>query len=336
MKHDGRSIPHDLLEQYRRSAVELHSQQVQVSVIARSFRVTPQAVYRWLSKARHHGLRALRSTKATGRPPSLTKGQFKRLLGFLRRPASRFGYATDLWSGPRIRHLIKHRLGVHYHSKHMPRLLRRIGLVMKFPERRALEQDPKAVREWKGLRLPAIMADAKRRKALVFYADETLISLIPYVGRTWTFPEVHPVVRVSGKRGQHVGVTGAVNAQGRSCFELTADGERFTACVFIRFLGKIHREFAHRNVTIIADGAPTHKARLVRQYQVRHRKWLRIEILPAYSPELNFSAKAWGFIKTKSRNGSQAANNTELREETVEVLRSLRKNRRRVQEFFSH
>ena len=63
----------------------------------------------------------------------------------------------------------------------MPRFLRRLGLVRKFPERRALEQDPEEVRLWKEERLPEILADAKKRRALPFYADEAVISLIPNI-----------------------------------------------------------------------------------------------------------------------------------------------------------
>ena len=105
--------------------------------------------------------------------------QFRELLRLLRRPATRLGYATDLWSGPRVRHLIQHRLGLTYHPKPRPRLLRRLGLEVKFPERRALEQDAKEVQRWKKVRLPEILKDAQKRRAWVFYADESLGSLIP-------------------------------------------------------------------------------------------------------------------------------------------------------------
>jgi hypothetical protein len=97
----------------------------------------------------------------------------------------------------------------------MPRLLKWLGVELKFPERRALEQDPKEVRRWKEKRLPEILKDAKKKRALVFYADESIISLIPYVGKTWAFPDEKPIIRVSGKRGQNIGVTAAVNQQGR-------------------------------------------------------------------------------------------------------------------------
>lgn len=331
---DGRALPHDVLEAYRFAAVNLRKDQVEVKVIAKSFGLTPQAVYAWLRKARRRGVRSLKSTKAPGPEPQLSKKQFSELLKLLRKPATKLGYSTDLWSGPRVRHLIKHRFGVEYHPKHMPRFLRRLGLTIKFPERRALEQDPKELRRWKKKRLPEILEEAKRRRALVFYADESLVSLIPYVGKTWAFPKAKPVARVSGKRGQHVGITGAVNAQGRVCFEMTREKERFTAKTFLRFVRKLRRENSSRPLVLIVDGAPIHKAKIVKAFEKEQKSWFKLEIQPAYSPETNPTEKCWGFVKTKKMSGSTARDKVELRKEATNAVKALKKDRRRVASFF--
>jgi len=255
---DGRAISHEVLEHFRFSAIKLHQKNIHIDDIADSFEVTRQAVYRWINKEKENGKRSLRSTKSPGPDFNLTEKQLKKLLSFIRKPASELGYSTDLWSGPRIRHLIKHKFKIEYHPKHMPRLMKNLGLELKFPERRALEQDPKALREWKNERFPEILKIAKKKRALLFYADEAIISLIPYVGKTWAFPNKNPIVRVSGKRGQNIGITAAVNQQGRLCFELTKEKERFTAKIFIRFLKKMMKQFSNRFIILIVDGAPTH------------------------------------------------------------------------------
>lgn len=168
----------------------------------------------------------------------------------------------------------------------------------------------------------------------MFYADESLISLIPYVGKTWTFPKAKPIARVSGKRGQHIGVTAAVNAQGRLGFELTKDKEKFTAKVFLRFIRKLRREYPSRFIILIVDGASVHKANIVKAYEKKFKKWFRLEILPAYSPELNPSEKPWNFLKTKQRNGSMAMNKTELRAEAYDSMRNLKKKKNKIKSFF--
>jgi transposase len=348
MKTDGRSLDHRLLEGFRFAAVGLRERGVPVADIAGSFGVTSEAVYTWLKKARTKGVASLRSTKAPGPEPALSRRRFDELISILRRPASEAGYATDLWSGPRVRHVVKHRFGVAYHPKHMSRFLRRLGLVLKFPERRALEQDPEELRCWKEERLPEIVRNAKKRRALAFYADECLISLIPYVGKTWTFPEARPVARVSGRRGVHVGVTAAVNAAGRMCFEMTREGERFTAATFLRFVRKMRREYPRRGIVLIVDGAsgptsaspPTalassiHTAKIVKTFEVLNASWLAIEILPAYSPELSPAEKSWNFVKTRDMNGSTATDLGQLESAAKQAMRRMKRNPRRVASFF--
>ena len=130
MAKDGRSLPHDVLETYRMAAVRLRRKGVGINVIAESFRVRREAVSRWISAARKFGIQHLRSRKAPGREPRLAEDRFKELIRILKKPASETGYATDLWSGNRVRHLVKKRLKITYHAKHMPRFLRRLGMVM--------------------------------------------------------------------------------------------------------------------------------------------------------------------------------------------------------------
>ena len=322
------------MESNRLVAVRLYHEKVRVEVIARSFGVTRKAVYEWVRKERTEGIKSLWRRKAPGAMPALTEEQFATLMSLLRTRATTLGYNSDLWSGPRVRHLIKHQFGVEYHPKHMPRFLKRLGLHLVFPERRALEQDAEEVRRWKEERLPEILRYARRHKALVFYADESLISLIPYIGKTWTFPDMHPVAYVSGQRGQHVGVTGAVNEQGRLCFELTGEQERFTARVFIRFIRKLHRHCVERTVVLIVDGAPVHRAKIVKTYAEENQHWLRLEYLPPYSPELNPTEDSWGFIKTKTLNACTAKNKAELREQVTKGMANLKKDKKRVASFF--
>lgn len=149
MSKDGRSLPHDVLETYRMAAVRLRRKGVTINVISASFKVRREVVSRWLSTANKFGIRQLQSRKAIGAQPRLSQDRFGELILILKKPASKVGYATDLWSGTRVRHFVKKKWKIEYHPKHMARFLRRLGLVMKFPERRALGQDPVELHKWK-------------------------------------------------------------------------------------------------------------------------------------------------------------------------------------------
>ena len=320
------------------TAVRLYKNNVSMKIIVNTLGVTKQAIYGWIRKSRKTGIKSLKSKKAMdgwmGPSPRLTEEQFKKLRKILNRPATRAGYSTDLWSGPRIGHLLRHTFKIAYHAKHLPRLFRRRGLYLKFPERRALEQDLKKVKDWKKNRLPEILEFTKKKRGLIFYADETVLSLIAYIGTTWTFPKATPIARVSGKTGQNIGVTAAVNPKGRLCFELTKNKERFTAKVFLRFVKKLRKENPNRFLALIVDGAPVHTAKIVKQFQRENISWFRMEILPAYSPELNPAEKPWLFVKTKKMNASTARNKVELRSNVKKTLLALKKDTQRVKSFF--
>lgn len=332
--HDGRTLSHEVLEAARFTAIELSKNNVPVAVIAKSVQVGWRTVYKWIAKEAADGIESLRSSKAPGPEPKLKEKQVADLLACISQPATKHGFKTELWTGPRLRHLIKERYNIEYHRKHLPRLLTRLGLCLKFPERRALEQDPEKVSDWKLNRFPKIIKKAKRTGSLLFYADESLISLIPYVGRTWTFPESKPTVVVSGKRGVHVGVTAAVNPGGRMCFEMALDGEYFTAKTFIRFLKKMHRDYQGRHLTLIVDGSSTHTAKIVEQFEEQNSKWLKIEILPAYSPEFNPTEDVWRLVKTKKLNAVALRTRGELREKATEAMKSVKNNKLQVMSFF--
>ena len=184
----GYMIDHRTLEVMRMTAVRMTRRGIRAEEIAAGMSLNRSTIYGWLRQYRQLGIKSLKSTKTDGAPTKLKQKQILNLLGMLHQPAIEYGFASDLWSGPRVRALIRKKFGVALHRDYMPRFLRRLGLVRKSPERRALEQNPKAVRRWKRHILPSIVRAATLCHGLILYGDEALFALIPYVGKTWTFP----------------------------------------------------------------------------------------------------------------------------------------------------
>ena len=78
-KRDARSLDHATLEEMRRLGVSrVVAGESQVSV-AESLQVNLHTVSKWMRKYRERGPEALVSTKATGRPRTLTEAQLVRL-----------------------------------------------------------------------------------------------------------------------------------------------------------------------------------------------------------------------------------------------------------------
>jgi len=65
----------------------------------------------------------------------------------------------------------------------------------------------------------------------------------------------------------------------------------------ISFLRDLKRHLRGQNATLVWDGLPAHKSRLMTEYLRRQRRWLRVERLPGYAPELNPLETVWGNVK---------------------------------------
>ena len=128
------------LERRRRKAVALREQGVGPSQIARRLNTTPQTVCQWVREHHRGGDDALAAKPASGRPSKLSVRQRRGLVNCLLRDATDFGFATNLWTCPRIAELIERRYGVSYHVDAIPRLMASLGFSpseARTPRRRA-------------------------------------------------------------------------------------------------------------------------------------------------------------------------------------------------------
>jgi transposase len=66
----------------------------------------------------------------------------------LARGAQAAGFATDLWTCPRVAALIQSRWGIWYHVDHICRLLHTLGWSPQRPARVAIERDEERIRTW--------------------------------------------------------------------------------------------------------------------------------------------------------------------------------------------
>jgi transposase len=64
----------------------------------------------------------------------------------------------------------------------------------------------------------------------------------------------------------------------------------------IEFLKHLQQHIGGR-LTVIWDGLPAHRSRLVREYVAQQHGSIHLERLPAYAPELNPVEYIWGYCK---------------------------------------
>jgi hypothetical protein len=147
-----------------------------------------------------------------------------------------------------------------------------------------------------------VAADQKRARAksawLVFF-DESGISLIPPVRRTWSPRGTTPVLRhrMAWKRASMAAALGyhPEGTKARLCFHLQADS--YATDSLIGVLEQLADFYRGQRVVLIWDGLSSHWSHKMRAHLDAQRDWLTVERLPAYAPELNPVEYLWANLK---------------------------------------
>lgn len=144
------------LELRRRAAARRFARGESQAEVAHALAVSRQSVSRWFREWREGGAAALRGAGRGGRKPRLAAEQLAQVEAALRRGASAHGFATELWTLPRVAQVITRQTGVSYHPGHVWRILRALHWTLQRPARRAAERDEAAIRQWVRTRWPAV------------------------------------------------------------------------------------------------------------------------------------------------------------------------------------
>src|SRR5713101_1877046 len=122
------------LEARRFKAARLFARGTGQAAVMRALGVSRQTAHQWYHRWRRGGRQGL---KAAGRVET----------ALLQGPR-RHGFATELWTLPRVATVIARLTGVHYHPGHVWYLLRGLQWSLQRPARRARERDEAAIRQW--------------------------------------------------------------------------------------------------------------------------------------------------------------------------------------------
>ena len=117
----------------RLHAALLRKQGKKVEEIARTFGTTKSAVSKWLNRLHYGGIKAAMPVKQTGRPKRLPEEQLRVLKkDFLKKPIA-FGYPETFWTTRLVQEHVSKKFGVAFVSRHMTRLLHKIGFSLQKP-----------------------------------------------------------------------------------------------------------------------------------------------------------------------------------------------------------
>lgn len=93
--------------------------------VAEIMRTTERTVYTWKKRYEKEGFEGLKTRKKTGRKRRLEDDDFEDLKRLLKQ--------KDYWTTREVRDLIKIEFGVEYTMRHVPRILRKMGMRYQKP-----------------------------------------------------------------------------------------------------------------------------------------------------------------------------------------------------------
>jgi len=143
------------LQRRRLRAGRLLLRGVPQAEVARRVAVTRTTVSDWNAKLNAGGLQSLKR-RPRGRPPGLDTAQRRALIEHLKEGALAHGFATELWTLPRVGKLIQRQFGRAYSESQVWRILMSLGFSCQRPSGRALERNESAIRRWKLKRWPTL------------------------------------------------------------------------------------------------------------------------------------------------------------------------------------
>ena len=136
------------LERRRRLAVQRVLEGYATEEVATFFGVDASSVRRWLTAFRQGGALGLTARPAPGRPPKLTRAQEKVVRRWLADRPTAYGFATELWTCPRLAQLIAEEWGLRFNPRYLSAWLRAHGFTPQRPRRVPRERDDRALVAW--------------------------------------------------------------------------------------------------------------------------------------------------------------------------------------------
>jgi transposase len=295
-----------------------------VNGVADAYQVERTTLWRWARRYDEGKLGGLqrRRRPGSGRPRKLEGLGSRIFRRIVMRPASKFGYETDLWTSARLLQVIRKESGRDVSRQTVWRRLREARLTYQKPEKRYFEASKELRAEWLQTELPKIRDAVEKYRAILYFEDEAHVSLAPVLGKTWAPVGQTPIQAVTSKRGG-IAAMSAISKNGGLVFRLLE--KRINSADIIRFLKQMLKHHPRRHLVIVMDQAPCHKSAKTKAF-VKSQRRLHVFYLPSYSPDWNPDEKVWSHLKHHELKSHQARTKDEMKHLTSKKLAKMQRD----------
>jgi transposase len=325
------------LEHWRQLAVQRYFEGHSVDEIAGFLGISVRSVWRWLASFRGRGPEGLKARLVPGRPPKLTVTREKIVLRWLRGSPLEHGFATELWTAPRLAQLIDEEFAVRFNPRSLSAWLRVRGFTPQKPERVPRERDPGAIAAWLASDWPRIKRKARRQGANLALIDESGLLMAPLARRTWASRGQTPSLAQAGGHRKKVSVAAALWLSPRRdhlglYFHTLADGY-FDNGYVTAFLEAMLHHLEGRFV-VVWDGGSMHKGEPIRSLEAHFGDRLSLERLPPFAPVLNPVESLWAWLKYSRLNNFAPRDTAELDGRVITELTAVREDQSFLRNLF--
>ena len=290
-----------------------------ITDVSAAYGVDRKTVSRWVAKFRNDGSEALSRKAGSGRPRKLEELTEDEIRGIVLQGAIAFGFETDLWTVSRLRRVIRDEFRIQLSKNTIWRRLRVAGLTYQKPEREYYEIDEETRKKWLRYEVPKIRRAVEKHRAILYFQDESNISLTAFLARTWAPCGQTPKANVTGRRAG-VAATSAISRRGQLLFRLL--DKRIASKEVIEFLDQMLRHHHRRHLVVVMDQAPPHTSKKTKAW-IDSQSRLHVFHLPKYSPDWNPDEKVWNHLKHQELASHQAKTKEELKHLARRKLQSM-------------
>ncbi|MCP4472977.1 MAG: IS630 family transposase [Gammaproteobacteria bacterium] len=317
-------------KEIRERAVKAYTHGNSAINIAEMYDIHRTTVYKWVNQKDINKTLERRSSPGSGRPNKLTQKEITKILSIILDPASKYGFETDFWTIKRIIAIAKEKLKIHISKTTMYEMLYNEDYSYKKPEKRYYEADPEKQEEWINKTIPEIKKCLKKHKGILYFEDESTLSLTAVLGKTWGPVGKTTIQKSTGNKGS-VYAMSAISQSGRLIFTLKE--KLITSVEVIQFLKQMLVQHKRRHLIVVMDQARPHTSKLTKEF-IDSQKRLHVFYLPARSPEFNPDEKVWNHLKNEELKSHKAKDKHALKELAKKKLHSMAKRPRLLRALF--
>ncbi len=258
--------------------------------IVRSLRIARSTINRWVMALEDAGgdvekLREKRRGTRPGTTGKLNEEQKQQVSNILiEKTPDQLKFNFALWSSKAIAQYLRTTYKMEIADRTVRAYMKSWGFTPQRPIRRAYEQNPTLVKEWKEKTYPQIVQRAKAENGEIHWGDETCVRAHAQRPRGYAPCGKTPVASMVVNMGVKVSMISTVTNTGKLRFMFIKGS--MNAEIFIEFMQRLIDE-SDKKIFLIVDNLKVHHAKMLKPWLEKNETKIELHYLPSYSPELN-------------------------------------------------